>query len=586
MNRALRTGCVAVAGCLLLLGIAGLAGHALAQAGAGDWAAPVNLSRSGAASNPAIVVVPDGTLRVLWWDRFEGLMVADGPVPVVPATGRDSEQPAAGSEAWPDAEPAPILLPEVVQEDGQDVVVPTPIEVMPRIVGDAAGRAQAFWLGEADELTGEQPLHYSRLAPGRISWSPPLTLAVPAAAFDATADLSGTLHLAYVQPAEVGRSPSGLYYRRSRDGGASWSTPTAIHPSRYLRLLPVEGDALRLTADDANNLAITWQDPRQGQVLLSQSTDGGATWQEPRPLLVSDWAPLRNELIALPGQARRLLWPLAGEAGSRMAVSSSGDALALAGWDGERWAATRHLDLDLRGSEVGPALGLGNLRLAFAPSRPQEGVPAALAAVGIDPQGDLWITAIGVEALAELLASHLSAPAEGEGAGQGGPVNLSQSGAAWDPAIVAGLGGSLHAFWWDRFDGLMVADGVISVSSVPSGTEEVVTFRDSWLEPRPVPLAASSTPWILSDAHGRVHALWLEVAEPQVDGEEAGGRLLYSRLAADGTGWSSPVVLAESALAFDVAAGSSGSLHLAYLLTQQTPALPAGVYYRRTGEDG
>ena len=36
------------------------------------WGTVVNLSRSGAASQPAIAAAPDGTLHVLWWDAAEG----------------------------------------------------------------------------------------------------------------------------------------------------------------------------------------------------------------------------------------------------------------------------------------------------------------------------------------------------------------------------------------------------------------------------------------------------------------------------------------------------------------------------------
>ncbi len=575
--------------CLMVVGMACLAGHALAQPGEDDWAVPVNLSRGGAASSPAIVPQPNGALRVLWWDQLEGLMVADGPVPAGPApetAAAETPQPEPAGGVWTAPQAAPILMPVSVLQAGQYIVVPTPVQVMPLIVGDTGGRAQAFWLGEPHEETGERPLHYSRMAPDRVSWTRPLTMAIPAGAFDATADLSGTLHLAYVQPTQVGNSPGGLYYRRSGDGGASWSAPTAVYHSRYLRLLPAEGGAFRLTAGDANNLAVTWQDPRQGEVLLSQSTDGGATWQEPRPLLASDAAPLRNEVIAMPGQSRRFLRPVAGAEGGRLAVSSSGDGLVLALWDGERWAATGHLNLDFQDPELGPALSLRDLRLAFVPFAPgQDGAVGALVVAGSDPQGDLWVTAIGVDALAGRLTLPESASAVVGATAQGGPVNLSRSGAASDPAIVAGPGGKLHAFWMDRFDGLMVADGAVLAGSVPSGTGDLVTLLDSWSEPRPVPLPATS-PWIVSDAGGRVHALWLHVTQPQATGEEPSRQLLYSRLAADGAAWSSPVILAESILVLDVTADTTGGLHLAYLLSQQTDLSPAGVYYRRTGEDG
>ena len=55
------------------------------------------------------------------------------------------------------------------------------------------------------------------------------------------------------------------------------------------------------------------------------------------------------------------------------------------------------------------------------------------------------------------------------------PVNLSHSGAASQPRVVAGLEGVLQAFWIDHFDGLMTSiyDGV------------------TWSKPVPAPLPAS-----------------------------------------------------------------------------------------------
>jgi len=40
------------------------------------WSPPVNLSQSGAASAPVIAAEADGTLHVLWWDKFDGTKYA------------------------------------------------------------------------------------------------------------------------------------------------------------------------------------------------------------------------------------------------------------------------------------------------------------------------------------------------------------------------------------------------------------------------------------------------------------------------------------------------------------------------------
>ncbi len=40
------------------------------------WSPPVNLSQSGAASAPVIAAEADGTLHILWWDKFDGAKYA------------------------------------------------------------------------------------------------------------------------------------------------------------------------------------------------------------------------------------------------------------------------------------------------------------------------------------------------------------------------------------------------------------------------------------------------------------------------------------------------------------------------------
>ena len=44
------------------------------------WGEAVNLSQGGAASDPTVIAGPEGSVRVLWWDRFDGLYMREGTV--------------------------------------------------------------------------------------------------------------------------------------------------------------------------------------------------------------------------------------------------------------------------------------------------------------------------------------------------------------------------------------------------------------------------------------------------------------------------------------------------------------------------
>ena len=617
--------------------------QALAQADKDIWATPINLSHSGAASSPAIVAGPDGTLRIFWWDRFDGLMVAE-----------------ATSGVWSEPVSAPIFLVETIEGETEEVeYISTPIKAMPRIVAGATGRAHAFWLGEADDETGARPLMHSSLAAGGTSWLGAGVVAESTVGFDPVANASGALHLVYLRALHTAHSPAGLYYRRSDDGGATWSTPAALNQSRYFRLLTPEDAHLRLAADDAGGVYATWDDPRLERALLAHSADGGVTWEEPQPVGAPDGAPQRGRVVVVPGGQTLLLWEeprveggcglcqasvsslLAGAEGTAQQVLvglaacpenerflpvgqgqalmvsvTGGDALTLAAWDGRWWSEPRLLSFHFENPELGRQVHLADLQAALAPFPPDEESEQAaktLIVVGTDDNGEVWITNSQVEALEPIFAPptptpRLTLPTPSESkveAGPPRPVNLSRSGAASSPAIVAGADGTLRVFWWDQFDGLMVADGVIFASSVLSGTKEISTTLEIWSDPAPAPIFLVETvqnrtsesgtleeefvftpidtmPRIEADEAGRAHAFWLGKA----DGETGARPLMHSRLEADSISWSWAGVAAESAVSFDVAADSSGALHLAYLRAQHTPDAPAGLYYRRSDDGG
>jgi hypothetical protein len=299
-------------------------------------------------------------------------------------------------------------------------------------------------------------------------------------------------------------------------------------------------------------------------------------------------------VLTLPGQAASLLWKPAGQGQSLLAVSSADDALLLAAWDGGRWSETRRLALRLQDPESGASLHLSGLHLALAAVSPdQEQAGLTLVVLGLDQNQDLRITGIQTEALERLLElsrdpSGSQSQEDQEGARLPAGTNLSRSGAASNPTVVAGPDDTLRAFWWDQFDGLMVADGRVLATSVLSGTQEIVTTYETWSEPRRVPLPVSAIPRILVDAAGRVHAFWIQrpAGERQAVAEVATWPLVYSRLTSDAATWLPAVTLAESVATFDVVSDAVGALHLAYVQALDTPDSPSGVYYRRTESEG
>lgn len=159
-----------------------------------------------------------------------------------------------------------------------------------------------------------------------------------------------------------------------------------------------------------------------------------------------------------------------------------------------------------------------------------------------------------------------SAVAQSPEAAWSTPVNLSRSGAADQPRIVAGTDGALRVYWSDRFDGVTATrfDG------------------NAWGNPASTPIEAAAMPTIVEDARGWAHAFWLGTAD-RVTGAQP---LMHSQMAVGGAAWSAPQTVAESAVAFDVAAGPGGAITLAYVRTLHDADFPAGVYVRRNPGGG
>jgi hypothetical protein len=136
------------------------------------------------------------------------------------------------------------------------------------------------------------------------------------------------------------------------------------------------------------------------------------------------------------------------------------------------------------------------------------------------------------------------------------PVNLSVSGSAEQPRLVAAPDGRVQAFWWDRFDGLTTTyfDGS---NWSPGSLAPLEGFNGQALT-------------VLMDTTGWVHAFWLK--------EEPGGGLWHASMQLGGTSWGLLELLTDSALVFEAQALANGAMVLAYLRIVQSDSIPAGIF--------
>lgn len=114
---------------------------------------------------------------------------------------------------------------------------------------------------------------YRRSTDAAVTWKAPVQLSTPTAAWasNATLAISGAkVEVAWLE--EDAASHWWVRFRRSLDGGATWSAATTLSSS-----LENPGPA-RLVHDAANRVLATWTDNNTGAVRVRRSLDGGATW--------------------------------------------------------------------------------------------------------------------------------------------------------------------------------------------------------------------------------------------------------------------------------------------------------------------
>jgi hypothetical protein len=260
------------------------------QSGEQGWSQPVNLSRSGAASQPRIVASPDGKLQAFWIDRFDGLMTS-----------------IYNGSVWS----FPVMAPFPPRRGGQKPII---VDTAPFLLTDSLGRIHAFWYGEKDSKTGEPPLNYSQMFIGSISWSATQQVAESALVFDVAVTETDELVVGYIRTLKTDEIPPGVYFRSTTNKAQYWKPGSAVYNSIYFRILPLEAAYLRVASLQGTAFMV-WSEPRLGEILYSDSLDGGATWEPPSQLGIPDDRPSVPRLAILPQGEVFRTWQASAQSG-------------------------------------------------------------------------------------------------------------------------------------------------------------------------------------------------------------------------------------------------------------------------------
>ena len=240
---------------------------ALTQSTDDPWAEPVNLSHSGVALNPAIVIDSEEVVHAVWREDLGNYVYAqfDG-TQWSPPEMTDLDQvfrlPLEGEAA------SPLLA---------IYTGPNPLFI--------AGSGQyifAFWISAEGKLLTSSVENQSFQEASAWNFGRPI--APSAVSFAVAVDARGEWHLAFIRTVGDADNPAGIYYARSKNSGRTWTVPVLLYESPYLRRL-VAGEANLSIAiagrEAAPRVYVAWDNRPRKQVFLAQSADGGENWEQP-----------------------------------------------------------------------------------------------------------------------------------------------------------------------------------------------------------------------------------------------------------------------------------------------------------------
>lgn len=141
----------------------------------------------------------------------------------------------------------------------------------PDIAVDSSGALHVVWY---DFAPGDYEVYYRKSPDGGITWTTTkrITWTSGGSEYPAVAvDSSGNPHVAWM---EYTLGNYEIYYKKSTDGGTTWST------AKRLTWTSESSDEPALAVDSSGNPHVIWYDQAPGnfEIFYRKSMDGGAAW--------------------------------------------------------------------------------------------------------------------------------------------------------------------------------------------------------------------------------------------------------------------------------------------------------------------
>lgn len=218
------------------------------------WSDPVNLSNSGGATNPILVIDSMGIRNAIWTDESD-------------ESGGYRFTQSEDGKTW--TAPQKVKYPFIRGNS-----------VLPVLISGPNGSIYIFWQNLGKSLVFAQATSKTLSNPSQ--WSTKV-LSVKALVYDVAQDAQGVIYVAFIRNVDTVLGPAGVYYMRSSNGGKSWTDEKLLYGSQYFRTTKLEDAHVNLVVPDGagnGRIFVAWDNTAQKRIFMSTSADSGSTWSD------------------------------------------------------------------------------------------------------------------------------------------------------------------------------------------------------------------------------------------------------------------------------------------------------------------
>ncbi len=329
----------------------------------------------------------------------------------------------------------------------------------PRAAVDSSGGVHLVW---SDTTPGDSEIYYKQSTDGGGTWATSQRITFSSGSPgnpDIAVDSTGGLHVVWEDEAP---GNSEIYYKRSPDGGATWSTSKRLTWNEGMSWNPA------VAVDSLDNLHVVWADMTPGnfEIYYKKSTDGGANWSTSKNLSSNSGNSFSPAMAVDSSDRIHVAWSDGTPGKSEIYYKKSTDK-------GNTWAASQRLSWTAEASAQ-PAIAVaasGRIHVAWSDATPGD---SEIYYKKSSDGGATWTTSKSLTA---------------------------NSGDSLSPALAVSALGNIHLVWSDKTPG---SGEVYYRKSADQGATWTTAERLTWNS------GSSDVPDIAVYGSDNIHVFWYD----------------------------------------------------------------------------